>query len=431
MRVFFILFSFALGNWFQTPGWEKGCYTAQNLNQYQLTLSETVSGETCQNWSARAPHRPKHGSSMNHNYCRNPDNDPNGPWCYTTDPNVRFAYCDVKRCADFTNDMIECLRDSNIYTYNGFHHKALTEYGEEVFCQSWSAVKPHRSMFLTNVGHNFCRNPNNDPKGPWCYTTDKDVERAYCNMCDMRSQREPSGTSATCGKPKVTPKFLIAIVGGETAQPHSYPWMVSLRDSAAPKGRRSFCGGSVIAPVYVLTAAHCVMDLDRRTSDMPQNCFLAKRYEIYAGSHTKDGDNDLLEIYADAAVLRLSTALQFNDYVQPICLPTLDKIVPEKTKCAIAGWGTTKGTTSRASLNQQTLPIVSNRKMCAGYKRGGVDTCQGDSGGPLMCKHDNVWIIDGIVSWGYDCALPRSPGVYTRVSSPIILNWIKEWIIHS
>lgn len=72
---------------------------------------------------------------------------------------------------------------------------------------------------------------------------------------------------------------------------------------------------------------------------------------------------DRSEIYADAAVLKLSTALRFNDYVQPICLPTLDKIVPEKTKCAIAGWGTTKGTTSRASLNQQTLPIVSNRKV--------------------------------------------------------------------
>ena len=154
----------------------------------------------------------------------------------------------------------------------------------------------------------------------------------------------------------------------------------------------------MISPDYVLTAAHCVMDLNRRTSDMPQNCFLAQRYEVYTGTHTKDGDNEQIgrrilpiqpfillldqykqqrhiamaclhpkwdreEIYADAALLKLKKSLEFNDYVQPICLPTLNKNVPEKTSCAIAGWGTTKGTTSRASLNQQTLPIVSNKRV--------------------------------------------------------------------
>ncbi|CAG5105809.1 Oidioi.mRNA.OKI2018_I69.chr1.g2473.t1.cds [Oikopleura dioica] len=406
---------------------------------------------------------------MNHNYCRNPDNDPNGPWCYTTDPSVRFAYCDIPRCHGKGET---CLEDRSGTSYRGFAHKAITETGEEVLCQSWNAVKPHRSMFLIDEKHNYCRNPNKDPKGPWCYTTDKRVKTAYCNI-RVCGEPEPTASETfvgNTGSPKSFPKdrqensLSDRIVGGETAQPHSFPWMVSLRDPAAPKGRRSFCGGSVISPDYVLTAAHCVMDLNRRTSDMPQNCFLAQRYEVYTGTHTKDGDNEQIdqykqqrdiamaclhpkwdreEIYADAALLKLKRSLEFNDYVQPICLPTLSKNVPEKTSCAIAGWGTTKGTTSRASLNQQTLPIVSNKRcnqylggvvpdntqMCAGYRQGGVDTCQGDSGGPLMCQHNGVWIIDGIVSWGYDCALPRSPGVYTRVSSPLILNWIKRSIV--
>ncbi|CBY12639.1 unnamed protein product [Oikopleura dioica] len=49
-------------------------------------------------------------------------------------------------------------------------------------CQSWSAVDPHRSMFLINEKHNFCRNPTNDPKGAWCYTTNKNVHFAYCDI---------------------------------------------------------------------------------------------------------------------------------------------------------------------------------------------------------------------------------------------------------
>ena len=77
MKVLALLFSDAFSLKF-LPGYELDCYNSRNLNQYQGTLSETITGETCQNWNARAPHRPKQGSSMNHNYCRNPDNDPNG-----------------------------------------------------------------------------------------------------------------------------------------------------------------------------------------------------------------------------------------------------------------------------------------------------------------------------------------------------------------
>ena len=77
-------------------------------------------------------------------------------------------------------------------------------------CQSWSAVKPHRSMFLTDEGHNYCRNPNNDPRGPWCYTIDDYTEKAYCDICDMRTGEEPTASTGTCGNPKVIPEFHIA-----------------------------------------------------------------------------------------------------------------------------------------------------------------------------------------------------------------------------
>lgn len=60
----------------------------------------TSRGVECQQWSADYPDEPKHlpKENTNHNYCRNPDNDPRGPWCYTTDPDKRFDYCNVDDC---------------------------------------------------------------------------------------------------------------------------------------------------------------------------------------------------------------------------------------------------------------------------------------------------------------------------------------------
>uniref|UniRef100_A0A8C0W347 Kringle domain-containing protein n=1 Tax=Castor canadensis TaxID=51338 RepID=A0A8C0W347_CASCN len=75
-----------------------------NGKSYRGTMSKTKSGVTCQKWSliylgklSFYPEKyPTEG--LEENYCRNPDSDENGPWCYTTNPDQRFDYCDIPEC---------------------------------------------------------------------------------------------------------------------------------------------------------------------------------------------------------------------------------------------------------------------------------------------------------------------------------------------
>ena len=67
---------------------------------YRGKTNVTRNGVKCQKWNANKPHEPNFTPKGNtdHNYCRNPDNDVKGPWCYTTDPKKRFDYCNVDDC---------------------------------------------------------------------------------------------------------------------------------------------------------------------------------------------------------------------------------------------------------------------------------------------------------------------------------------------
>ena len=72
---------------------------------YRGRARNTKGGIPCQDWSSQSPHRhsfqPEKYRTMRlkRNYCRNPDNEPEGPWCYTASKKLRWDYCDVPMCS--------------------------------------------------------------------------------------------------------------------------------------------------------------------------------------------------------------------------------------------------------------------------------------------------------------------------------------------
>jgi len=81
-----------------------GCDSVDQAD-YRGAISTTEDGYTCMNWESQSPHSHSRTAANypdkglgNHSYCRNPDGEPRGAWCYTTDPNKRWSLCDVPSC---------------------------------------------------------------------------------------------------------------------------------------------------------------------------------------------------------------------------------------------------------------------------------------------------------------------------------------------
>nr|CAB3266627.1 suppressor of tumorigenicity 14 protein-like [Phallusia mammillata] len=247
-----------------------------------------------------------------------------------------------------------------------------------------------------------------------------------------------------CGKPSVAPQFTWdpRIVGGNEANPGSWPWQVAL---TYYPGGRSFCGGSIINERWVVTAAHCVDRLSNFYIVAGRHEYNKSIAEVSIKVDYKIIHPNGLEfsLGQDIALLKLKKPLNFSDTIRPICLPTntSEFFVKDGTICVSTGWGNLGffGFGPDA-LYQVRLPIVENEKcnriystignnvsdsnICAGdVETGGVSPCHGDSGGPLTCYIGNTWYLIGVTSWGYECGT-TFPGVYARV--PWFHDWIQE-----
>jgi len=252
-------------------------------------------------------------------------------------------------------------------------------------------------------------------------------------------QTRPQPRATACG---AMPSFMTGdrIVGGEDAA-SPIPWQVSVRQCQS--GGCHFCGGTILDETTVMSAAHCF------TSGQSMS-----GYYITAGvTNRHDTSGQTIEIANgvwnaempyqgnnnDFVILKLSSALTFNDNVGPACLPEPD-FAPDTTgqTCFVSGWGTLES--GAQSLPNQlqwvAVPTVTNEQcnqayggitssmICAGLSTGGKDSCQGDSGGPFVCRNsDGNAALTGVVSFGIGCALATHPGVYARQTA--VLDWVK------
>ncbi|MFG2307129.1 S1 family serine peptidase [Streptomyces sp. NPDC048566] len=231
------------------------------------------------------------------------------------------------------------------------------------------------------------------------------------------------------------------VVGSYPVQISESPWVVALSSRDRFGGTRAgqFCGGVVIGPTTVLTAAHCLgSDVlgapPRQARDLKViadrgDLLSADGTEIPVGDVWVNPRYDSFTNAGDFGVLTLTEPLPAASVI-PMA-PAGDPAYAAGTAARVYGWGDTTGggdyARSLRAADVHVLPDSSCERaypgsaagtydagsmVCAGEPGGGRDACQGDSGGPLVAQGRLI----GLVSWGSGCGRPGSPGVYTRVS---------------
>ncbi|XP_026198934.1 granzyme A-like isoform X1 [Anabas testudineus] len=226
------------------------------------------------------------------------------------------------------------------------------------------------------------------------------------------------------------------IIGGKEVKPHSMPFMALLKNNT------TVCGGTLISPSWVLTAAHC-KDIktvllgvhsikEKKNEKNSRQIRKVKKQFPHPSYDEKKKVNDLMLLKLDKPAKPTKT----------VGLLKLDKTIQDPkagTICVVAGWGTTNNTTKQMSdvLMSVKVTVVDRKKcnspkcynraitndmVCAGSNgKKRADTCEGDSGGPLLCNGALV----GVTSFGKGCGDIKFPGVYAFLSAKQLI-WIKN-----
>uniref|UniRef100_A0A3Q3W1J6 Uncharacterized protein n=1 Tax=Mola mola TaxID=94237 RepID=A0A3Q3W1J6_MOLML len=404
--------------------WGKGA-------DYRGTMNVTPEGVTCQRWDSQFPHNHSflpHDfkcKDLRENYCRNPDGA-DYPWCFTTDPNHRIANCThIPRC------------DAVCYENNGEAYRgslAITRSG--IPCADWSLHinrgDSHSTDSHEGLEKNYCRNPDRDKHGPWCYTNPNNrLVWDYCKLKHCKCTLYVSLRHELTGRPKISCFVHIntRIVGGHQVRGTDGSWVVSIQ-----REKVHLCGGSLIREDWVLTDQQCF------TSCVPD----LKDYSVQVGLHQLNETSNHPRLHisrlicgpegSNLVMLKLAYPAPVSEGASTIHLPVKDCHIAEGTNCTMYGWGETKSTAffHPHTLNAVTMPMVNNdmcsqikgdageSRICAGGKRG-EGVCDKDNGGPLVCQEHERKVIVGVSIQRTKCASSQ-PALFVNVA------FYSEWI---
>ncbi|XP_063083152.1 mastin-like [Cavia porcellus] len=249
---------------------------------------------------------------------------------------------------------------------------------------------------------------------------------------------------------------LVGIVGGCPVSARRFPWQVSLRFYSQNSLRwEHFCGGSLIHPQWVLTAAHCLEPEELEACAFRVQVGQLRLYEddrlvkvTQIIRHPKYNESLSAEGGGDIALLRLNAPVALSEDIYPVSLPDASLRVSMRKTCWVTGWGDIRfreplpqpfnlqevevKVKSRRNCEQlyrhnfsgHTGQFIKDDMLCAGNQNYGP--CSGDSGGPLVCMWNCTWVQVGVVSWGDICGHCALPGVYTSVMSYV--SWIYHYV---
>jgi secreted trypsin-like serine protease len=250
-----------------------------------------------------------------------------------------------------------------------------------------------------------------------------------------------------------------SMINGRGTNIRNWPWQVALA-AGGPRARkvsatnRAFCGGSMIAPDLVITAAHCVADLSRRqvrqvevisgrtwlSSRQGGSAYVKTRILPFSRAGAPLFVDNGRRPWWDVALLKLRSRIPGV----PIMLAGANESASFSpgTPVKATGWGVTSPFGQSSSnvlrlISQVILPDpVCGREngrgyspktmLCLGGSAANTSTCFGDSGGPLVARLKSGWRLIGLTSFGDANCDPAVPSVDTRVSGRAIRSWVRR-----